>query len=496
VCGIIGFIADPDQQVKVNYGKGSQQNWWLSEEQRRAEWLQTALIFDTLRGDDSTGVMGRVHTGVDKPYGWFKQTGPGWDFIREKGFQKGYVDRIDEYDVIVGHNRAATMGSVTTDNAHPFIHGDITLVHNGTLRSMADLPFLDKDIKVDSEMIAWNLSQFEPGEADKVLNKLNGAFALVWMDRRDHSVNIVRNTERPLHMTLSYGNDCLYFMSEGAMLEMTLKRHRIQHGQIYQLADHTWLKFKQGDLVPEVRDIVPFRPARQWSSPNSTARTQSGTTSGRGRYSDPVQRKYIWSHSGKVTDLPEDWAEELGWFGLDFNKSYPMRNAKFTAYPQGPGKDGFGYVDGEMYVPDIDKWCPIRIQKVWDTSVQHAENRVWSVTPYFCTWDSGNVGFMGKYLTTYQTAEALRNGPPVEEEERRSIPWDALEDDEDADMVDGPNGGMVTVEEFETLTASGCCMCTGNVAVEDAPEVVWVGERNDQPLCPECAEEATSMTGG
>lgn len=186
----------------------------LSIVQKDTKVFEQMLIADVFRGKHSTGIAS-VFKGVCE---YYKRALTSPDFLQ--------LEQADDLvsvqaQAIIGHNRHATAGKVNDTNAHPFQHGDITLVHNGTLSTQVGLPSHDK-FDVDSENICYALSQLEPKE---VLEKLEGAYALVWHDAADNTLHFARNDERPLHLAI--GGGVLYWASEVKMLEWILNRNKI-----------------------------------------------------------------------------------------------------------------------------------------------------------------------------------------------------------------------------------------------------------------------------
>lgn len=246
MCGIVGIITD---EVKIGLRK-------------RQNFLEHGLIIDTLRGDDSTGAFFVVHDnqyGEESQAGWTKSPVPGYDFVRTKEWYEECAV-LDEYKFIVGHNRASTIGKPTLANAHPFVEGAITLVHNGTLRGNGGLPrsMHELGVNVDSHAVAACLSQIGPSkkEVKALIEGLNGDFTFVWHDQRDDTLNIVRNTGRPLHMAQDQRDETIYFTSEAGMLHLLCKRNRIDIRKIYQPDVGLWLKFRGGAVLsPEVEKL-------------------------------------------------------------------------------------------------------------------------------------------------------------------------------------------------------------------------------------------------
>lgn len=179
--------------------------------------FSTMLQLDVIRGKDSTGVFAVDRKGECELH---KLPITPTDFLETSAAQR-VITHSDT--ALFGHNRAATRGKVNRSNAHPFHHGAITMMHNGTLRSVYNLE-KSAQFDTDSEAIAYNLSVIEPSEAPKLIEKLNGSFALIWHDARDNSVNIVRNSERPLHYMETVRGDVVYFSSELGILYASASR--------------------------------------------------------------------------------------------------------------------------------------------------------------------------------------------------------------------------------------------------------------------------------
>lgn len=187
--------------------------------------FKAMLCLDTIRGPDSTGVLAvSGSTGHEI----FKKVGTPWDCFSEAAFEK-----IFKYTnvLLLGHNRAATVGTVIEKNAHPFDVGEIIGVHNGTLRNerkLDDHEFFD----VDSETLLHNFANNGVAETVKILD---GAFAVVFYDKRDHTVHFVRNKERPLFYAYSKDMKTLFWASEAWMLQIACARYGVEIGDPHEL---------------------------------------------------------------------------------------------------------------------------------------------------------------------------------------------------------------------------------------------------------------------
>lgn len=193
MCGIVGLIS---KRSTGFYAK-------------QADLMSNMLRIDSIRGMDSTGVFGVTSKGqVD----WKKGDGDGYLFTNTINWAEFRRKMIRDYQIVIGHNRKATRGEISAENAHPFTQKHITLVHNGTVWNSKSI----KDVDVDSEAIAYALADHNAPEA---LKKLNGAFALVWYDKKDKTLNLVRNKERPLCL-IEY--DDMWVVSSEANLALWL----------------------------------------------------------------------------------------------------------------------------------------------------------------------------------------------------------------------------------------------------------------------------------
>ena len=165
------------------------------------------LVCDSVRGADSTGVFG-----VDKlgNADYLKQKGDPFLLINTPEYREFNNNMFQNYRFVIGHNRKATIGTVSDETAHPFQEGNIVLVHNGTLLNHKDIT--DEEVTVDSHAITHAISL--KGYKD-TLKELQGAFTLVWYDATDKCLRFVRNDQRPLHIIET---KTLYLLSSEATL--------------------------------------------------------------------------------------------------------------------------------------------------------------------------------------------------------------------------------------------------------------------------------------
>ncbi len=172
------------------------------------------LVCDSVRGPDSTGVFG-----VDKlgNASYLKQAGNPFKLIESDEYKQFTTEMYQSMRFVVGHNRKATIGTISDETAHPFQEGNIVLVHNGTLTNHKDLT--DNEVEVDSHAITHAIVEKGYKEA---LKELQGAFTLIWYDASDKALRFVRNGQRPLSM-IKHGSK-VYLSSEAALAEWLISR--------------------------------------------------------------------------------------------------------------------------------------------------------------------------------------------------------------------------------------------------------------------------------
>lgn len=180
------------------------------------------LYIDALRGMDSTGVFV-----VDKDGSMelAKEATASYDFRQAVEYQDLCKSAFRTGRAMVGHNRAATKGSVVDTNAHPFVVDDrITLCHNGTL--WGDWSKLaDAKVEVDSHAIAHKIHECDD-DVEKALQQVSGAYALIWHDFKHNTLNFVRNSQRPLNY-VETANGWIW-ASEANMIEWILARYKFK----------------------------------------------------------------------------------------------------------------------------------------------------------------------------------------------------------------------------------------------------------------------------
>jgi len=156
----------------------------------------------------------------------------------------------------IGHVRAATQGSMTEADTHPFIYEHVVGVHNGTIMLWDDVPVLkDSTAAMDSSAIYDVLNGTGSDEAavGKVLGGLEiGAYALVWYDKRIKQLRLARNNERPLY--IAHTSTDIWIGSELRMLEWALDRNGYLISSAYSVDSHKLLSIPMDGTPATIRD--------------------------------------------------------------------------------------------------------------------------------------------------------------------------------------------------------------------------------------------------
>lgn len=176
------------------------------------------LIYDYFRGPDSTGIAALRGNGDIKIA---KIASHPLDLFDMKKF----TEAVSGYNstVFLGHNRLATKGGVNNYNAHPYEFDHIVGAHNGTLdKSSWDAleAALDEKYEVDSMAIIAAIAKLG---IEATVPLLQGAWALVWIDRSKSTLNFLRNKERPFWYAYTKNFDHLLWASEWPFIDAATK---------------------------------------------------------------------------------------------------------------------------------------------------------------------------------------------------------------------------------------------------------------------------------
>lgn len=311
MCGLVNFfVENPHTSLYLGCGHVGVAG---SMTRKEVDVFSDMLYFDTLRGPHSTGVasIGRNNRTSDKNL--LKKVGPAYELMEHKQF-----DRVVSVgnSVLLGHNRYATVGKITAANAHPFEFSGLIGAHNGTIQHSDRASIIDGDkFDTDSEGIFNMMNELGP---EMTIPALFGAWALVWYNKRDHTMNFVRNDQRDLYYTLSEDKKNIFWASEAAMMHAALIRRGVAYDKVWALR-------------PDVHYIfdIPEKFGGEFEEP------QESPLAGR---KEPVRPTYPHhfgghNHRQQMLPAPEAKKDDDVPFGADASKD--TGGTKTTVEPTG-----------------------------------------------------------------------------------------------------------------------------------------------------------------
>lgn len=180
--------------------------------------MKRLFLLDFLRGPDSTGMAAIRNNGDVRIAKVPSNPVDLFDMGRFKEALNGNLACA-----FIGHNRAATRGAVTHGNTHPFEVDHIVGAHNGTLDASSHDALeaaLGERFTVDSQAIIAAIARFGLKEA---VSMMSGAWSLVYFDRKDGTLNMLRNKERPMWYAYTDDFKKLFWASEWPMIDAAVR---------------------------------------------------------------------------------------------------------------------------------------------------------------------------------------------------------------------------------------------------------------------------------
>lgn len=458
------------------------------------------LVFDQVRGFDSTGICfvgnsnnkAKVEKELDGPENL-------WSYYDSELLDHRGVANTTQ-KVMLGHNRAATIGKVTRENAHPFTFDTVTGVHNGSLDDWYDLERDEKGHQFDVDSKALIATIARKG-IDHTWKSFRGAATVVWWDEADGSLNMVRNNQRPLYLAYSKNNDVLFWASEPWMITVAASRNNItlktfteekeKDGQkwtekytVYPMATDHFFKFSVSatgvKLVEDRKLEKKVAPISYTPTYTGWNRTNGGTTIG-GTNSGKERLNNSWA-----TGLEKAGKEHVSRIFQYEKVIQCWKNNTFAPYFIGRMVDG---AQERVYVyPQTQK----QYQEMLDDNMYF--NNFYEITcrprmtnDYsdkfwaFCiSQDHVERTVKGKNLTFSEVADELfKKGEEQEEDDGNVVRL-------------YKTFGHLLVEEDQwrknMKEVGGCCAwCNNGISIEEANECEYVG--GQCILCPECKSE-------
>lgn len=484
----------------------------------RRNYMRMGLDIDSWRGWESTG-MALVEDKRSASPIIYKRALNGRDFIQLNKVDK-YLDDIEKYPIVIGHNRAATTGRghIVDDNAHPFQYGKITLVHNGHIRNTLDLPGAVElaQCPVDSAHVAASM---EVNGEMETLESLDGGFAFVWWNSVTGTLNMARNTERPLNFVFSDKENTLFFASEFTQLLHLLKEVPLDEetGLLYP-EPWVWYQFDLKNLREYTKTPFVRRHGRRNTGSKGTIQRGSGaqdTLLADILVEEDEEAWEAWAQeqsgrraTGDRTGVPTFERSELDEIREDISKQrhkdarqsgIPTSRKRIERAKQELKNMGLSY--GHMRVCHPVSWTKYKNQTNLGTVLARTHNGGHMVEVLqvrseeyseFSKWGrilvdlvnvrrSSNgskhiVGVVSQRMKEYLKRKEENLPVSISREASGAIDRN----------YDGPGGGKITLDRFIELTSDGCGNCCCDLPPSQHGTLIWVG---DSPLCSECGRD-------
>lgn len=335
---------------------------------RHSDAFRNMLIADSARGEDGTGMFSVNAKG--KRFA-LKVVGNPFSLISDSRFDSYISPTTTPYmHVLAGHNRFATAGVPSTENSHPFYHGPITLMHNGTLTNYSRLPKISVDGKeepfeVDSDALCHSI--MKQGLPDTVKN-MDGAYAIVYYDQSKKTLNLARNLQRPLWMGFSKKEEEIIWASEKKLIEWVADRHKFPADlQIEELPPNQLYSFNITNGELEITQL-PFTGSNITSYVTKYKGKYYGNDWGDGDYHSPAVAQ---NNSNVVPYTSKKKKKEV--VALDCIISKPDKEGMITSYRVG---DSIRFTPFELLVIDAprEKFHLIGFQENTDKDIECRAN--------------------------------------------------------------------------------------------------------------------------
>jgi predicted glutamine amidotransferase len=173
------------------------------------------MHLSVLRGWEGSGTV-FVDEGKNLRTRTIRSMANGTQLILSQKFSA--IARDGRKQLLLGHTRFPTRGKKILENIHPHTFGHIVGVHNGTFKQVNGKHLWGSD-RSDSSLIFEDIATRGFNEAIKTCE---GAYAMVWMDTKERTLNFIRNDERPLWFARTKSEGTMYWASDKDYLTTVL----------------------------------------------------------------------------------------------------------------------------------------------------------------------------------------------------------------------------------------------------------------------------------
>lgn len=245
-------------------------------EKKDLDIFKDLFMISALRGTDSSGLAAIRGINTESPKITLTKSDATPDDFAQYYLTQGYPEHTIRNQVVIGHTRSATKGSINKANAHPFMTQNYVGAHNGTLMGKKWV----HPKMTDSEMM---FREMDKQGIESVLNSLTwwDAYAVTIWDKVNRKLIIARNDQRSLYTAFNKNRGVMYWASELCFLHLAMSRHK-QEADYFDMTpdkvftievndiikgNHTpWVTQKIENKDYPVGDDVPWENYRQYGA--------------------------------------------------------------------------------------------------------------------------------------------------------------------------------------------------------------------------------------
>lgn len=495
MCGLVGFITFGKTPIGVAADK--------------RKFIYEGLYLSALRGMDSSGIA--LIGAPDVTPLIYKKAMAAPDFLQLKQTLK-VIANVDRARAVLGHARSATLGEVSDQNAHPFQHDAITLIHNGTLRNYRGMT-AGYSGEVDSDHVCHALAH---NPAKEVLEKVDGDYCLIWHDSVEKTFNIAKNEGRPLTWAYIDAWNGLAFASEMGTLAAVLARNGIVPCPLSEdKPDLYWTPEKN---VLYQWDMTKDSP-REFAHIPFVHRPYHSTEGGRVGATGTAGTRMPWTGTGNSKPLSTHMYEARDVLTKSKDKSIPSTDKQHRKAKS--RLKGMGVEVNTDYGVDPIGWIPYTANQhngfVYGNFRAPLKNKLHSFIIHNMKYEDYTVykdtygpkllrptnAYAVKGVTTFVigTIPDCKKQSPTLISLLTSGQADLLPEEEDDDsdgipgeeeeMIEGPDGEWLTREEWIEAAKDGCAICGGALNPEYAEEIYWYPSdtHESQGCCHICTDD-------
>jgi len=261
MCKLVAYLnLETDNKKYDNYSKYT-------------KMFKHLLYINSFGNSDGTGVMQMTSDG--KTY-MYKRGIPSPDFLQLKA-GKAITDINKKTRFIVGHTRYGTVGGISDENSHPFLHGNIMLVQNGTSEyAYRELLKGNEGIEVDSEAVCYSINK---NGVEKTFEEYQGSGVFMWFNTKDKTFNLLKNFERTLFCGKIIGKDIYFITTDVHALDYTAKRAGVALEYIEEVDNGVLLTYDlEGNFTEKELLVIPecvYQPLFSFSKDKITGEKSS-----------------------------------------------------------------------------------------------------------------------------------------------------------------------------------------------------------------------------